>query len=100
MKCWVDGRFPLYASGGDQHRFDYAVFLLNKDIEQVGPSSDELMVVDEFAGIARHGFAIDIGESQVSDIVSDSNDFGDVTTTPSQSETNRGYSCEKGASSI
>jgi hypothetical protein len=30
------GRFPLYAAGGDQHRFDYAVFLLNKDIEQVG----------------------------------------------------------------
>jgi hypothetical protein len=28
-------RFPLYASGGDQHRFDYAVFLLNKDVEQV-----------------------------------------------------------------
>jgi hypothetical protein len=25
----------LYPSGGDQHRFDYGVFLLNKDIEQV-----------------------------------------------------------------
>jgi hypothetical protein len=28
-------RFPLYPSAGDQQRFDYGVFLLNKDIEQV-----------------------------------------------------------------
>lgn len=27
--------FPLYAKGVDRHRFEYGVFLLNKDIEQV-----------------------------------------------------------------
>lgn len=27
--------FPLYAKGVDHYRFEYAVFLLNKDIEQV-----------------------------------------------------------------
>jgi len=38
--------FPLYAPGSDQNRFEYAVFLLNKDIEQVRfpppPLTDEL----------------------------------------------------------
>lgn len=27
--------FPLYGKGVDQYRFDYGVFLLNKNIEQV-----------------------------------------------------------------
>lgn len=29
--------FPLFAKGVERYRFDYAVFLLNKNIEQVGP---------------------------------------------------------------
>ncbi|GAA5944673.1 hypothetical protein JCM10213_009182 [Rhodosporidiobolus nylandii] len=29
--------FPLYGKGVEQYRFDYGVFLLNKDIEQVRP---------------------------------------------------------------
>jgi hypothetical protein len=29
--------FPLYGRGVDKYRFDYAVFLLNKNIEQVSP---------------------------------------------------------------
>lgn len=28
-------RFPLYPTGMDTYRFEYAVFLLNKDIETV-----------------------------------------------------------------
>lgn len=27
--------FPLYSKGAEQYRFEYAVFLLNKNIEQV-----------------------------------------------------------------
>ena len=30
-----DDRFPLYATGVERYRFEYAVFLLNKDIEQI-----------------------------------------------------------------
>ena len=30
--------FPLYWKGSDRFRFDYGVFLLNKDVEQVRPS--------------------------------------------------------------
>ncbi|KAF8319938.1 hypothetical protein DL93DRAFT_2074226 [Clavulina sp. PMI_390] len=29
--------FPLYSRGVDTYRFEYAVFLLNKDIEMVRP---------------------------------------------------------------
>ena len=31
-------RFPLYSKGVDTYRFEYAVFLLNKDIEMVSDS--------------------------------------------------------------
>jgi len=30
-----NGTFPLYPKGTDRYRFDYAVFLLGKDIEQI-----------------------------------------------------------------
>lgn len=30
------GRFPLYSKGVDTYRFEYGVFLLNKNIELVG----------------------------------------------------------------
>jgi hypothetical protein len=30
---WRGVRFPLYSKGVDAYRFEYAVFLLNKDIE-------------------------------------------------------------------
>lgn len=30
-------RFPLYSKGVERYRFEYAVFLLNKDIEMVSP---------------------------------------------------------------
>ena len=33
--------FPLFAKGVDRYRFDYAVFLLNKNIEQVGPPASQ-----------------------------------------------------------
>ena len=29
-------RFPLYSKGVDTYRYEYGVFLLNKDIELVG----------------------------------------------------------------
>lgn len=29
-------RFPLFSKGVDTYRFEYGVFLLNKDIEMVG----------------------------------------------------------------
>lgn len=29
-------RFPLYAKGVERYRYEYAVFLLNKNIEMVG----------------------------------------------------------------
>lgn len=31
--------FPLYSRGVDRYRFEYGVFLLNKNIEQVGEMS-------------------------------------------------------------
>jgi UV radiation resistance-associated gene protein len=37
--------FPLYAKGSIYYRFDYAVFLLNKDIEQL-MSSNALKTLD------------------------------------------------------
>ena len=37
--------FPLYSKGVDRYRFDYAVFLLNKDIEQLMIEAD-VMVLD------------------------------------------------------
>jgi hypothetical protein len=33
-------RFPLYSKGVERYRFEYAVYLLNKDIESVRPRSD------------------------------------------------------------
>lgn len=44
-------RFPLYSKGVDTYRFEYAVFLLNKDIELVSflsifiPKSPHKMVL-------------------------------------------------------
>ena len=35
-------RFPLYTKGVDTYRFEYAVFLLNKDIELVRISLDHI----------------------------------------------------------
>jgi hypothetical protein len=32
---WADVRFPLYAKGVERYRYEYAVFLLNKNIEMV-----------------------------------------------------------------
>ncbi|KAI8604472.1 UV radiation resistance protein and autophagy-related subunit 14-domain-containing protein [Dissophora ornata] len=37
--------FPLYAKGQDAHRFDYGVFLLNKDVEQL-VNSQGLQLMD------------------------------------------------------
>ena len=37
--------FPLYSKGVDRYRFDYAVFLLNKDIEQLMNKND-IIVLD------------------------------------------------------
>jgi hypothetical protein len=33
----MDERFPLYAKGVERYRYEYAVFLLNKNIEMVIP---------------------------------------------------------------
>ena len=99
MKGEVDCRFPLFA-GGDQHRFDYAVFLLNKNIEQVGSFESDLIVVNEFSIIACDGFEIDIGESKVFDVVSDSNDISNVASSACKSEENGIYPCEKGPRDI
>lgn len=36
LKCaHFDGRFPLFARGSDRQRFEYGVFLLNKNIELI-----------------------------------------------------------------
>ena len=35
----VLNRFPLFSKGVDTYRFEYGVFLLNKDIELVGALS-------------------------------------------------------------
>lgn len=34
--------FPLYAKGVDRYRFEFGVFLLNKNIEQVKITSDNV----------------------------------------------------------
>ena len=93
----VDSRFPLYAGGGDQHRFDYAVFLLNKDIEQVNLDLNGLMIVNELTITACNGFKIDVGESQVSVVIFNSNNVCNVTTSTCTRETDRGNSREKGS---
>ena len=93
----VDRRFPLYAGGGDQHRFEYAVFLLNKDIEQVNLHLNGLMIVNELTIAACNGFKIDIGESQIFVVVFNSYDVCDVTASPCTSETDGGNSREKGS---
>jgi hypothetical protein len=36
----ADGRFPLYAKGVERYRYEYAVFLLNKNIEMVSPRNE------------------------------------------------------------
>ena len=36
-------RFPLYAKGVERYRFEYAVFLLNKDIEMVRPINAQIL---------------------------------------------------------
>jgi hypothetical protein len=46
-EAWVEligltrsGRsFPLYSKGIEKYRYEYAIFLLNKDIEMVSPAS-------------------------------------------------------------
>jgi len=38
-------QFPLYAKGADRYRFEYAVFLLNKNIEQL-MNSQSINVID------------------------------------------------------
>ncbi|TPX39601.1 hypothetical protein SeLEV6574_g07099, partial [Synchytrium endobioticum] len=35
--------FPLYSKGNDRFRFDYGVFLLNKDVEQVSVRSSTVV---------------------------------------------------------
>jgi len=37
--------FPLYAKGVERYRYEYAVFLLNKDIEMVRPPPSSLILV-------------------------------------------------------
>jgi hypothetical protein len=91
----IDGRFPLYAAGGDQHRFDYAVFLVNKDIEQVSFDLNGLMIVDELTATTCNGFKIDIGKYQVSIVILNINNVCNVTASPCTRETNRGNSSEK-----
>jgi len=39
-------QFPLYAKGSDRYRFEYAVFLLNKNIEQLMNSQGLVNLVD------------------------------------------------------
>jgi hypothetical protein len=93
----VDCRFPLYAGGGDQHRFDYAVFLLNKDIEQVTLDLNGLMIVNELTNTACNGFKIDVGQSQIFVVIFNSYNVCNVTASPRTSETDRGSSREKGS---
>ena len=38
LKLHLDS-FPLFSKGVDTYRFEYGVFLLNKDIELVGTTS-------------------------------------------------------------
>lgn len=35
----LPGSFPLFSKGVDTYRFEYGMFLLNKDIEMVGTST-------------------------------------------------------------
>ena len=59
-------------------------------------------VVDEFSGFACDGFKVDVGESQVFDVVSYGDDFGYVTSACDASEGTEdgGYSGEEGVGGV
>jgi hypothetical protein len=55
-------RYPLYSKGVDRTRFEYGVFLLNKDVEQV-------LTIFEFELSIHHQYNVVTKQSRVGNII-------------------------------